>query len=127
MLKTKPKIAALLAGCALAATSLFAGVATAAANARGCNHDVCIGVMGDANGYTADAQERSCVTCTQGPGYLGHIHIWGPGGLDVTSSDSTNPYVRGSARGSGQLCAEFWRYVSPGNWTSDGLACETVS
>jgi hypothetical protein len=63
------------------------------------------------------------------PVYTGHVHIWGPGGLDINSVDLTerNTWMAcGGAIGHGQTCVEFWQYMSPRVYESRGRACKDV-
>jgi hypothetical protein len=84
----------------------------------GCNHQVCIYVTGDAsNGYSSSGH---------GSGFYGHIHVWGPGGLDRNGDDANAPVASGSGRGRGQTCAEGWKQVT-GGYTSVGLPCVQVN
>jgi hypothetical protein len=87
-------------------------------DATGCNGKVCIYVTGDAShGYSTSGQGRD---------FYGHIHIWGPGGLNVNGRTAWAPVASGSARGKGQTCAQGWQNIT-GGYRSVGLPCEQVS
>ncbi|NYH77878.1 hypothetical protein FHR84_001192 [Actinopolyspora biskrensis] len=87
-------------------------------DASGCNHSVCIDVRGDAtNGYS---------TVGRGYDFYGYIHVWGPN-MNVRGPHSNEPTASGSGRGSGKTCAEGWKAISGGQYTSVGLPCVYVS
>ena len=69
------------------------------------------------------------VTCGEEigpPHYVGHMEIWGPGGMHFNSADEQYPGVCGHGIGHGQTCAQFWQLISPGNYRSYGLACKDI-
>jgi hypothetical protein len=87
-------------------------------DAYGCNGSVCISVTGTAaRGYSSSGI---------GSGFYGHIHVWGPGGLNVNGPTAWSPVASGSGRGSGKTCAQGWENVT-GGYLSVGRPCETVS
>ncbi|UFR06085.1 hypothetical protein KBP30_35090 [Streptomyces sp. Go40/10] len=88
-------------------------------DAHGCNHKVCINVVGNASGYTTSGYYSGSNR------FYGHINVWGPG-MRVEGKDSAYPGVAGKGRGTGQTCAEGWE-LDNGRYTSVGLPCEDVS
>jgi hypothetical protein len=113
---------ALVAAGGLTFTPTIANASTQ--DAYGCNYYSCISVQGNASGYTV-----SGTPVGQGGVEYGHFHIWGPN-VDYNGPNQEwapglfTPALHGW--GSGQTCAEFWRYYN-GQYYSVGLACEQVS
>ncbi|MET8770954.1 hypothetical protein [Streptomyces sp. NPDC004658] len=80
-------------------------------DAHGCDHKVCVNVVGNASGNTTSGYYSGSNR------FYGHINVWGPG-MRVEGRDSAYSGVAGKGRGSGQTCAEGWeldngRYTSP--------------
>ncbi|MFF5550751.1 hypothetical protein [Streptomyces olivaceoviridis] len=88
-------------------------------DAHGCNHKVCVNVVGNASGYTTSGYYSGSNR------FYGHINVWGPG-MRVEGKDSAYPGVAGKGRGTGQTCAEGWE-LDNGRYTSVGLPCKDVT
>jgi len=92
-------------------------------DAIGCDGFVCIQVYGPADGYTAIGYDDELFAI-----FYGHIELLGPGisRSQANSPDEWAPSWQASGIGRGQVCAIAWLYVSAGQYTEEGTACERV-
>ncbi|MCF3106132.1 hypothetical protein IPZ58_31855 [Streptomyces roseoverticillatus] len=105
---------------------LVAGVPSAEAGSRGCNHRTCISVQG--SGLHVDSVSAST---TWNGDFTGHFHIWG-GGLNANSATGYWGYHQQYTVHVGRdlpnrsvVCAEGWEHVN-GRLESRGRACEEI-
>ncbi|MFJ8959211.1 hypothetical protein ACIRG5_07440 [Lentzea sp. NPDC102401] len=116
------KTRTVLGGLAFAAA--FAGVVTAApasaAPIPGCATSVCIGLdWRDGNFYQVTGYHDVALN----PEIYGHIHLTGPGGLDLNTNDKVRPIITGSGVGPGRACAELWKALGGGQYSLVNTAC----
>lgn len=120
------KIRTALCGLAAAAaiTTVFSAAPASAAPIPGCaSQGVCIDLdWRDGNFYQVTGYHDVALN----PEIYGHIHLTGPGGLDVNSNDKVRPIITGSGVGPGTACAQLWKALGGGQYSLVNTACVSI-
>ncbi|WP_156213437.1 hypothetical protein [Lentzea aerocolonigenes] len=115
-------VGAVLAAAAIA--TVFTASPASAAPIPGCAPSgVCIDIdWRDGNFYQVTGYHDVALN----PEIYGHIHLTGPGGLDVNSNDKVRPIITGSGVGPGRACAELWKALGGGRYDLVNTACVDI-
>lgn len=122
MSKLRTVISGFAAAVAIAA--LVSAAPASAAPIPGCaSFSVCIDLdWKDGNFYQVTGYHNP----VGGNEIYGHIHLTGPGGLDVNSNDKLRPIITGSGVGPGTACAQMWKALGGGQYSLVNTACVNV-